>query len=91
MNDFIKRSDAINYIIGRYSDQLGYLKCTDVIDQINHVPSANVIDAEAVMRIVEYANQKAGDKTYIVLDDGSFCSQAKYIKEKVLELLDRGR
>ncbi|MBR0090601.1 MAG: hypothetical protein IJP92_02765 [Lachnospiraceae bacterium] len=38
-----------------------------------------------VMRIVDDADKKAADKTYIVLDDGSFYSQAKYIKEKMLE------
>ena len=43
---------------------------------------------EDVMRIVEYANQKAGDKTYIVMPYGRFYSQAQYIKEKVLELLE---
>lgn len=37
-----------------------------------------------VMRIVDDADKKAGDKTYI-LDDGRFYSQAKYIKEKILE------
>ena len=41
-----------------------------------------------VMRIVDDADKKAGDKTYIVLDDGSFYSQVKYIKEKMLELLE---
>ncbi len=40
-----------------------------------------------VLNIIDDADKKAGDKTYIVLDDGSFCSQAKYIKEKMLELL----
>ena len=39
-----------------------------------------------VMRIVDDADKKAGDKTYIVLGDGSFYSQVKYIKEKMLEL-----
>lgn len=43
-----------------------------------------------VMRIVDDADKKAGDKTYIVLDDGSFYSQVKYIKEKMLELLEEG-
>lgn len=41
-----------------------------------------------VMQIVDDADKKAGDKTYIVLDDGSFYSQVKYIKAKMLELLE---
>lgn len=41
-----------------------------------------------VLDIIDDADKEAGDKTYIVLDDGFFCSQARYIKEKMLELLE---
>lgn len=46
----------------------------------------NTIDR--VLEIIDDADKKSGDKTYIVLDDGSFYSQTKYIKEKMLELLE---
>lgn len=44
--------------------------------------------AYKILEIIDDADKKANDKSYIVLDDGRFYSQAKYIKEKMLELLD---
>lgn len=47
------------------------------LDAINHM-----------LDIIDDADKKAGYKTYIVLDNGVFYSQARYIKEKILELLE---
>ena len=44
------------------------------------------ITIDEAFEIIDDADRKAGDKSYIVLDDGRFYSQAKYIKEKVLAL-----
>ena len=43
---------------------------------------------DRVLEIIDDADKKAGDKTYIVLDDGSFYSQVKYIKEKILKFME---
>lgn len=48
------------------------------------------VSFDRILEIIEYADQEAGDKTYIVMPYGRFYSQAQYIKEKVLELLEGG-
>lgn len=59
-----------------------------------HGRSSGLDDGKKIMldrvsEIIDDADKKAGDKAYIVLDDGSFYSQAKYIKDKMLELLGK--
>ena len=46
---------------------------------------------DRVLEIIDDADEKAGDKTYIVMEDGIFYSQARYIKEKMLELCGEKR
>lgn len=41
---------------------------------------------DTVLEIIDDADKKAGDKTYIILDDGRFYSQTKYIRDRVLAL-----
>lgn len=77
----------MSQIMGLPADDL--LKtCNDmtVLEKGHRVGYKAAVDD--VMRIVEYADQKAGAKTYIVMPYGRFYSQAQYIKEKVLELLE---
>lgn len=55
--------------------------CPTAIDDI-----VRDVTIDQVLEIIDDADKKADNKTYIVLDDGYFYTQARYIKEKVLEL-----
>ena len=57
----------------------------NIVNKIR-VNGKEYVAVDHVLEIIDDADKKSADKTYIVLDDGRFYSQAKYIKERMKEL-----